>query len=103
MLGARAQAAAREHPAAPVPLHIRNAPTKLMKDIGYGDGYRYDHAEDGHAAGQEYLPDALRGTRWYEPGRRRLREDDRRTARLVAAAQERNSLDAAVRPTTGAP
>ena len=39
-----------------------------MKDIGYGEGYRYDHAEDGHAAGQEYLPDALRGTRWYEPG-----------------------------------
>jgi putative ATPase len=63
-----ALAAAREHPAEPVPLHIRNAPTKLMKDIGYGDGYRYDHAEGGHAAGQEYLPDALRGTRWYEPG-----------------------------------
>jgi putative ATPase len=63
-----AQAAAREHPAAPVPLHIRNAPTKLMKDIGYGEGYRYDHAEGGHSAGQEYLPDALRGRRWYEPG-----------------------------------
>jgi putative ATPase len=63
-----AQAAAREHPAEPVPLHIRNAPTTLMKEIGYGEGYRYDHAEDGHAAGQEFLPDALRGTRWYEPG-----------------------------------
>jgi putative ATPase len=63
-----ALAAAREHPAEPVPLHIRNAPTKLMKEIGYGDGYRYDHAEGGHAAGQEYLPDALRGARWYEPG-----------------------------------
>ncbi len=63
-----AQSAAREHPAAPVPLHIRNAPTKLMKNIGYGEGYRYDHAEGGHSAGQEYLPDALRGTRWYEPG-----------------------------------
>jgi putative ATPase len=62
-----AQAAARDHPAEPVPLHIRNAPTKLMKDIGYGDGYRYDHSEGGHAAGQEYLPDALRGVRWYEP------------------------------------
>jgi putative ATPase len=62
-----ALAAAREHPAAPVPLHIRNAPTKLMKEIGYGEGYRYDHAEGGHAAGQEYLPDVLRGTRWYEP------------------------------------
>ncbi|HEX7237204.1 MAG TPA: replication-associated recombination protein A [Gammaproteobacteria bacterium] len=63
-----AQGAAREHPAEPVPLHIRNAPTKLMKEIGYGEGYRYDHAEGGHAAGQEYLPEALRGARWYEPG-----------------------------------
>jgi putative ATPase len=63
-----ALAAAREHPAEAVPLHIRNAPTTLMKEIGYGEGYRYDHAEGGHAAGQEYLPDALRGTRWYEPG-----------------------------------
>jgi putative ATPase len=63
-----AQQAARAHPAEPVPLHIRNAPTRLMKDIGYGEGYRYDHAEGGHAAGQNYLPDALRGARWYEPG-----------------------------------
>jgi putative ATPase len=63
-----AQQAARDHPAEPVPLHIRNAPTSLMKGLGYGAGYRYDHAEGGHAAGQEYLPDALRGTRWYEPG-----------------------------------
>jgi putative ATPase len=64
----RAQAAAREHPAALVPKHIRNAPTALMQDLGYGDGYRYDHAEGGFAAGQTYLPDALQGARWYEPG-----------------------------------
>jgi putative ATPase len=63
-----AQQAARDHPAEPVPLHIRNAPTRLMKDIGYGEGYRYDHTEGGHAAGQHYLPDALRAARWYEPG-----------------------------------
>jgi putative ATPase len=63
-----AQQAARDFPAAPVPLHIRNAPTSLMKDIGYGDGYRYDHAEGGHAAGQEYLPESLLGVKWYEPG-----------------------------------
>jgi putative ATPase len=63
-----AQQAARDYPAEPVPLHIRNAPTSLMKDIGYGDGYRYDHSEGGHAAGQEYLPEALRGAKWYEPG-----------------------------------
>ncbi|HJR68755.1 MAG TPA: replication-associated recombination protein A [Gammaproteobacteria bacterium] len=60
--------AARDHPAEPVPLHIRNAPTRLMKGLGYGAGYRYDHAEGGHAAGQEYLPDALRNERWFEPG-----------------------------------
>jgi putative ATPase len=60
--------AARDHPAEPVPLHIRNAPTSLMKDLGYGSGYRYDHSEGGHAAGQEYLPEALRGAKWYEPG-----------------------------------
>jgi putative ATPase len=59
--------AARDHPAEPVPLHIRNAPTQLMKHLGYGEGYRYDHAEGGHSAGQEYLPDALRGSVWYEP------------------------------------
>ncbi|HEU4620022.1 MAG TPA: replication-associated recombination protein A [Gammaproteobacteria bacterium] len=59
--------AAREHPAEPVPLHIRNAPTRLMKEIGYGQGYRYDHDEGGLAAGQEYLPEPLRGQRWYEP------------------------------------
>jgi putative ATPase len=64
---ARAQQAAREHPAEPVPKHIRNAPTRLMKELGYGEGYRYDHAEEGHAAGQEYLPEALRGALWFEP------------------------------------
>jgi putative ATPase len=62
-----ARAAAEAYPAEPVPLHIRNAPTRLMKEIGYGKGYRYDHDEGGHAAGQQYLPDALRGARWYHP------------------------------------
>jgi putative ATPase len=63
----RAQQAARDYPTELVPKHIRNAPTKLMKEQGYGEGYRYDHAVGGHAAGQEYLPDALRGANWYEP------------------------------------
>jgi len=62
-----ARDAAAEHPAAPVPLHVRNAPTRLMREIGYGHGYRYDHDEGGHAAGQTYLPDALAGATWYEP------------------------------------
>ncbi len=63
----RAQQAARDHPAEPVPKHIRNAPTSLMKGLGYGEGYRYDHAEEGYAAGQEYLPESLQGAQWYEP------------------------------------
>ena len=63
----RAQQAAREYPAELVPKHIRNAPTYLMKKLGYGEGYRYDHAEEGHAAGQEYLPEALQSVQWYEP------------------------------------
>jgi len=63
----RASAAAEEHPAAPVPLHIRNAPTKLMDDLGYGAGYQYAHAHPDAYVPQEYLPDALRGARWYEP------------------------------------
>ncbi len=63
----RAQEAAREHPAEAVPLHIRNAPTGLMKELGYGAGYKYAHAYAGAYAPQDYLPESLRGTRWYEP------------------------------------
>lgn len=62
-----ALAAAREHPAEGVPLHIRNAPTSLMKELGYGGGYSYAHTvAEGYTA-QEYLPPVLRGTRFYEP------------------------------------
>ncbi|MDG2315582.1 MAG: hypothetical protein P8M36_01525, partial [Gammaproteobacteria bacterium] len=42
-------------------------PTALMKGLGYGQDYRYDHTEDGLATGQEYLPDCLKGVKWYEP------------------------------------
>jgi putative ATPase len=62
-----ATSAAAAHPAEPVPLHIRNAPTKLMHELGYGEGYRYAHDYDGAYVTQEYLPEALRGARWYEP------------------------------------
>ena len=68
-----AKAAVAEHGTLDVPLHIRNAPTKLMKDLGYGSGYRYDHDEgEAHAAGQQFLPDKLVGTRFYEPTPRGL-------------------------------
>ncbi len=52
----------------PVPLHLRNAPTKLMKNIGYGKEYQYAHAFEGNFADQEYLPETISGTKLYEPG-----------------------------------
>lgn len=62
-----AGAAARDKGALPVPLHIRNAPTRLMKDMGYGKGYRYAHDfKDGYAV-QEHLPEAIAGHRFYFP------------------------------------
>src|SRR6185295_16788792 len=66
-LGA-ALAAAKETPAEPVPLHIRNAPTGLMKELGYGKGYRYGHDFPDHYVAQDYLPDVLKGRSFYEPG-----------------------------------
>jgi putative ATPase len=64
-----ASALARETPGEGVPLHIRNAPTSLMKDLGYGKGYRYDPAEKDGVAAQTYLPDRLAGRTLYRPGR----------------------------------
>ncbi len=52
----------------PVPLHIRNAPTKLMKDLNYGKGYQYSHLGEGNFLEQEYLPDKIAGTVFYDPG-----------------------------------
>jgi putative ATPase len=66
-LGAALEAA-REHPAEGVPMHIRNAPTGLMKELGYGAGYQYAHDAPEAYIPQEYLPPALRGSRFYEPG-----------------------------------
>ncbi len=51
----------------PVPLHLRNAPTKLMKQSGYGKGYKYAHDYEGHFADLEFLPESLAGTKFYEP------------------------------------
>lgn len=53
----------------PVPLAIRNSPTKLMKDLNYGKGYQYAHSFEGNFANMEFLPDAIAGTRFYEPGK----------------------------------
>ncbi|MCS6982539.1 MAG: replication-associated recombination protein A, partial [Flavobacteriales bacterium] len=51
----------------PIPLHLRNAPTGLMKNLGYGEGYQYSHDFEHHFVNQEYLPDTLAGTKFYEP------------------------------------
>jgi putative ATPase len=63
----KAMADAREHGSLQVPLHIRNAPTRLMKDLGYGDGYQYDHNLPDSYSGQQCLPDELAGKQYYEP------------------------------------
>jgi putative ATPase len=52
----------------PVPLHIRNAPTKLMAELEYGKEYKYDHDSPNKFSGQSHLPQALDGSQWYEPG-----------------------------------
>jgi putative ATPase len=69
----KARAAIKEQGTLDVPMHLRNAPTKLMKGLGYGKGYQYDHdAEGGIALDQQCLPDALAGTVFYEPVERGL-------------------------------
>ena len=67
-----AQVDVRERPAEPVPLHIRNAPTRLMKELGYGAGYQYAHDAPDARVDQEDLPDALRGRQYYRPTDRGL-------------------------------
>ena len=52
----------------PVPLHLRNAPTGLMKKLDYGKGYQYAHEFTGNFVNQEFLPDAIAGSKLYEPG-----------------------------------
>jgi putative ATPase len=57
----------------PVPMHLRNAPTKLMKELDYGKGYRYAHdEEDGFAAGETYLPQGMESAKFYHPVERGL-------------------------------
>lgn len=64
----RAQALVRQTGDLPVPLHLRNAPTKLMKDLDYGSAYAYPHDFPGNFTAQEYLPDTLSGRKIYQPG-----------------------------------
>jgi len=63
----RAQAMVKQTGDLPVPLHLRNAPTKLMKDLGYHEGYKYAHSFEGNFVELEFLPEAISGTVFYEP------------------------------------
>ncbi len=60
---------------APVPLPLRNAPTSLMKELGYGNEYKYAHSYEGNFIDEEFLPDKVKGTKFYDPGDN-LREEE---------------------------
>jgi putative ATPase len=73
----------------PVPLHIRNAPTKLMKNLGYGKDYRYAHDEDeGYAAGESYFPEGMDRPHWYQPTDRGLEAKIRERLEHLRALDE---------------
>jgi putative ATPase len=73
----------------PVPMHLRNAPTRLMKELDYGKGYRYAHDEaDGFAAGERYLPDGMDAPDWYRPVERGL---EIRIGEKMRALAEKNN------------
>jgi len=75
---AAAQAAVRNFGDLPVPLHVRNAPTKLMKNMDYGKGYQYSHSYEGNFSAQEYLPKEISGTKFYDPGKNSREEELRK-------------------------
>lgn len=72
----------RQHGDLPVPLHLRNAPTKFMKEQGYGKGYQYSHSYEQNFSSQEYLPDALSGRAIYTPGKNAREEELRKFLQL---------------------
>ena len=73
-----AMSAVNQHGDLPVPLHIRNAPTKLMKNMGYGKDYKYSHSYEGNFSDQEYLPKEISGTKFYDPGKNAREEELRK-------------------------
>lgn len=89
----RAMKDARDRGSLEVPLHLRNAPTKLMKELGYAQGYRYAHDEpDGYAAGEDYFPEGMPAVRYYEPVDRGLE------IRIAERLRRLRELDAKVPP-----
>jgi putative ATPase len=85
----------------PVPLRLRNAPTRLMKGLGYGEGYRYAHDEaEGYAAGERYLPDGMAEPRWYDPTDRGLEAKIRAKLEWLRG-QDQAAAPPAATPRTG--
>jgi putative ATPase len=83
------RASVRERGALPVPMKLRNAVTKLMREEGYGDGYRYPHDYEGsHAAGETYLPDELVGASFYEPSNEGLEKQIRERLERLRGKKE---------------
>jgi putative ATPase len=78
-----AMSAVQQHGDLPVPLHIRNAPTRLMKNMDYGKGYQYSHSYDNNFSPQEYLPEKLAGTKFYDPGKNAREEELRKFLKLL--------------------
>ncbi len=94
-----ARKAVLEHGPLPVPLKLRNAPTPLMKSMGYSGGYRYPHNFSGSYVPEEYLPDALRGQHFYEPGGNGEEIEIRaRLERWRAEVEERRRAEQAEEP-----
>jgi putative ATPase len=88
-----AKAFVQEDGTRPVPLHIRNAPTKLMKNLGYGKDYRYAHDEDeAYAAGENYFPEGMERPDWYRPTDRGLE------AKIRERIEHLRALDAGAKP-----
>ncbi len=79
----KAQKAVRDTGDLPVPLHIRNAPTGMMQDMGYGKGYQYAHEYDHNFSQQEYLPDELSGTKFFVPGENPREEELRKRLKTL--------------------
>ncbi len=70
--------AVKQHGDLPVPLHIRNAPTKLMKNMGYGKNYEYSHSYENNFSPQEYLPKEIAGMKFFDPGKNAREEELRK-------------------------
>jgi len=96
-----ARAAVTENGPLPVPMHLRQAPTPLMKSLGYGAGYQYPHNFEGSYVPEDYLPDALRGSRFYDPSQTGFeRELSERVMKLRQQVQSASSKDSEAHPST---